>query len=72
MMSSLHTRRNDRAFVAKVGLCRGLLASSVDLASIQADLRNMMSFLSDGDGDSGFCAKGAEFLRRALALAMSK
>ena len=52
MLGGLHTRHDDRAWIAKIGLCRGLLATTTDPEAIEGDYRMLLAFLKAGDGTS--------------------
>src|SRR6202050_3254812 len=66
MIGSLHTRHNDRAWIAKVGLCRGLLATTNASAAIEDDYRLLLAFPNAGDGTPNRSNEFGRKLRRFL------
>jgi glycosyltransferase involved in cell wall biosynthesis len=50
-LGSLRTRHNDRAWIAKIGLCRGLLATTTDRKAIDDDYQVLLGFFRGGDGE---------------------
>ena len=66
MIASLHTRGNDRAWIAKIGLCRGLIAATTNAASIEEDYHALAAFLVDDEWALTRLKRFERKLRRVL------
>ena len=61
--------KNGRALVAKVGLCRGLLAQSSDEAAIDLDFALLREFLdAERESDAQNAGKISRWMSRGLGL----
>lgn len=66
VIASLRTRTNDRAWVAKIGLCRGLVSATPNETSIDEDYRVLGTFLVDDESAFTHLKRFKRKLRRLL------